>query len=375
MTTGLKWKRNAEEILARRRRFFRREMQDSILVTFAEVAIDNSREWQAFDKKWGQRQEGEARPFPSNEEIFERETINLKKRGAVEDDWLPVSYSTLDLGESMVSGMFGAEMNFIHRPHGPAVSVPCHLLPDYAQLSALKFSLDNTWARHMLSIQKHFAEHGDGQFAQHPFLIMDALNFACEMRGATQVYLDINEHPEELKQLMEIGLDFCLRLQEAQAALTGTYADGSFNWLGQWVPFDQSVSLSVDAYVICSPQHYVEFGFDFQRRLLEHFGHGLVHFHCNRTDLAREVAKLPHLELFQYGGDPHDPRPDLDYLPEMRAILGPVPIMVYCGLDIFTQRLKSGELLPNVWYVVGGEKISTDEANRLMDRVRKYRHG
>jgi len=369
---GLAWKRNAEEALDRRRRFFRGEMLDGVLATLP-VAYDVSDEWEAFDRKWPQYEQGRARPFPSNEEIFERDMVGMQKRGQCEDDSLPACYSILDAGESMVSGMFGKEMNFLHRPRGPAISKPCVVLEDYSHIGELSFSIDNKWARRFLEIQDYFAEHMGDRFAQHPCLTMDALNFVCEIRGATQAYLDLYVHPEELRDLMEIGLDFNVRFQEAQMERTGSYADGSFVWLGGWVPFPAAVSLSVDAYVICSPEHYIEFGLEYQSRLIERFGAGLMHFHCNRVDLAAEVAKLPSLRLFQFGGDPNDPKPSVAYVPEMKQVLGDVPLMVSCSMDYFMEHTEDGTLPTNVWYGVGGGPLSVDEANRLMEKVRAYR--
>jgi hypothetical protein len=205
---------------------------------------------------------------------------------------------------------------------------------------------------------------------------MDALNFACELRGPTSAYLDFYEHPEELKKLMEIALDFNIRFQEAQMAITGTYMEGSFNYLTRWAPFPSSICLSVDAYVVCTVQHYVDYGFDYQARLLKHFGQGCMHFHCNRTDLAAEVAKLPGLILFQYGSDSRDPVSAFDRLPEMRQAVGDIPIQIGCSLNEFTAGLNKHSLLPNVWYgVARGDSaaLTPDEANHLMENVRTYR--
>ena len=371
--SGLSWKRNADEILERRRRFFRREMMDGILATLP-VRVDAEDEWQAFEKKWGTYPEGEPRPFPSNEEVFERSVMGLEERGKAEDDWLPVDYSILDAGESMVGAMFGRPVKFYHRPRSAAFSKAESVVPDYAQLPDLSFSPDNEWARRFLSIQEYFEEHSSGRFAQHPCLTMDALNFVCEMREATRAYLDVYEYPDEMKRLMDIGLDFNIRFQEAQMERIAAHADGCFVWLGDWVPFDRAISLSVDAYVVCSPATYAEFGFDWQRRLIEHFGHGLMHFHCNRTDLAAEVAKLPNLELFQFGGDSRDPVPSVDRVPEMRQAVGDIPILVDCPLDRFRTGLSEGTLIPNVCYqVTSNHPLSIDEANRLAGAVRAYR--
>lgn len=369
--SGLSWKRNADEIIERRRRFFRREMLDGVLVSLP-VRIDVEDQWQAFQRRWPQYGEGETRSYPSNEEIFERSLIGLRERGLVEDDDLPVLYSTLDAGEGIVGGMFSGNIRFIHRPRGAAFSATQTVLPDYAGLSQLPDPMAGRWAQRLLEIQRYFAERTEGRFGQHPFLTMDALNFIAEIRGATQAYLDIYEYPEEMQALMEIGLDYNIRFQEAQSAITGGCAGGSFAQMAGWVPFPRAICMSVDAYVICDVSSYVEYGFDYQARLIEHFGHGIMHFHCNRIDLAAEVAKLPGLSMFQFGGDTRDDIPDVEHVPAMRKAVGDIPLMVCCSTEYFTTHLRDRTLLPNVWYQVSGTSLEVDEANRLMDEVRSY---
>ena len=190
-------------------------MVESILATLP-VEIDSEDDWLGFENKWGKYLEGESRPFPTHEEIYERTVIGLQQRGQVQDDWLPAVYSILDAGESMVGGMFGSPMRFLHRLRGATFSKSEPVVPDYSKLNSISFSLDNGWVKRFLSIQDYFKEHTGGRFAQHPCLTMDALNFAVEMREATQAYIDLYEHPHELRKLMEIGLDFNIRFQEAQ---------------------------------------------------------------------------------------------------------------------------------------------------------------
>jgi hypothetical protein len=295
----------------------------------------------------------------------------MAKRGAVQDDCLPVSYSILDAGESMIRGLFGKDMEFLHRRHHSAFSLPEVLMPDYSALPDCRFSLDNPWTQRFLSVQEYFTERAGGLFAQHPCLTMDALHFACEMRGATQTYLDTYEHPDELRQLMEIALDFNVRFQEAQMDRSRGFRNSCFVWPGDWVAFPRAVSLSVDAYVVCSPECYARWGFEYQSRLVNHFGHGLMHFHCNHTDLAAVVANLPGLELFQFGGDPKDLKPEIERLSEIRVVVGDIPIRTTCSLDDFLSRMDAGTLPPNVWYDVT-QSISVQQANQLMKKVRNH---
>jgi hypothetical protein len=392
---GLAWKRNCEEVLDRRRRFFGRRMLDGILATLPvdlegcrrppegslklrespgqPVDMGAESEWRAFEARWPQYEDNTERPFPSNEEILERVSVGEEARGRVEDDHLPVFYSILDAGESMVGAMFGAPTRFVHRRRGPTFSKAEPLLPDYRELPGLGFSLEGPWVRRFLAVQEFVRDRAAGRFGQYPCIVIDALNFAIEFREATPAYLDIYEHPEELRRLMELGLDFNTRFQEAQMARCGGAAGGSFAMIAEWVPFPKAVAMGVDAYLICSVENYADFGFDYQRRLIERFGHGLMHFHSSRIDLAAEVAKLPGLELLQFGGDPRDPAPTVEHLPEMRRAVGDIPLQVFVELGTFVERLGRRELPGNVWYIVDGPGLSVDAANRLMDRVRAYR--
>ena len=165
--------------------------------------------------------------------------------------------------------------------------------------------------------------------------------------------------------------------QDLEKAFTAWDADGDgrlteAEWHGR-APFERAVSMSVDAYVICSVETYARFGFEYNQRLIDRFGHGLMHFHCNRTDLAAEVARLRGLELFQFGGDTRDDVPDIDRVPAMRSAVGDIPIQVACRIETFRDRLQQRTLPPNVWYTVGGKGLAIDEANTLMEQVRSYR--
>lgn len=383
---GLSLKRSEDQTLDRRRAFFERRMLDGILASLP-VAIDTDADWRRFYNKWGQFEDGGDRPFPSSQEILDRVQIGLAERGRVDDDWLPVVYSTLDAGESMVAGMLGRPMRFMHRHRGAAYSMADPIIGDYSELDSLSLDFDSPWARKFLSIPGHFLEHAAGRFAQHSFISIDALNFVVELRGSGNAYEDIYLCPEQMRAAMELGLAFNIKVQESLLASMPRYREGCFAMIGDWAPAgpgQRVVTLGVDAYVICSVRNYVEHGFEYNRRLIEHFGAGIMHFHCNRTDLAAEVARLPGLIMFQFGGDTRDPVPEVDRLPQMRAAVGDIPLQISVPLDVFRHRLAERTLMPNVWYRVSGGNpgfdspdvsagLSIDEANRLAEQVRAYR--
>ncbi len=392
---GLSFKRSAAAALERRLAFFERRMLDGVLAALP-VALSVYRpptvgwtappeglpltepQWRAFETKWGDYADGQPRDFPCHQEILDRNLIGLELRGRVDDDWLPVLYPTLDAGESMVAGMFGRAVRFMHRRRGPAYSMAGPVLDGYDQRASLNLDFDSPWARNFLDIPRFFDEQSAGRFAQHSFFPIDALNFVVELLGTQRAYEDLYANPQPLREAMEFGLEFNIRVQESLMRHIPRYRDGYFVFMADWVPLppnQRAIIVGVDAYVICSVKHYAEFGFDWNRRLIEHFGAAVVHFHCNRADLAAEVARLPGLKMFQFGGDTRDPTPAIDHIPAIRRAVGDLPIQVNCTLDAFVRRLSDRTLMPNVFYIVedDGPGLSIDDANRLANRVRAYR--
>ena len=163
MASGLAWKRNRDEVLERLTRFLRREMQDGILAVLP-VTADVEDQWEAFEARWGRFREGDERPFPSNEEIFERFLIGLPERADAEDDCLPVVYSTLDGGDDLPKGLFGQTMRFFHRPRAAAYSGADPPLEDCDALDRFRFSPESPWARRMLAIQDYFERNVELEF-------------------------------------------------------------------------------------------------------------------------------------------------------------------------------------------------------------------
>ena len=84
------------------------------------------------------------------------------------------------------------------------------------------------------------------------------------------------------------------------------------------------------------------------------------------------AGRLRGLSQLRLADDPRCER-GFERIASARDQTGDTPLGVRCTLEEFQRGLRSGSLPGGVAYSVQGAVDSVDEANRLMDRVRRYR--
>lgn len=290
---------------------------------------------------------------------------NFRLHAAVRDDFLPVA--KVSFGSAAFGGFLGAEVLF---KGGAGWARP--ILEDYGQVDRLRWNPENPWIQRQLEACREFLRAARGKFALMETETIDALNFAENVRG-TAAYTDIYEHPGELRRLMDFACDFNIRLIEAQRRIlapASRYQEGMFFAHRIWLP-GRPVWLSVDAYALCSPKTFEEFGRPWLQRIVDHFGSGWLHVHAAGVYLLPALVRLRRLWGIQFSEDPGHPRP-FERLEEIRAITGDLPLMVECTGPELERGLVEGTLPGGVMYCVLEGVASVREANRLMERVRAY---
>jgi len=371
----LLYKANAQQVLERLRAFWHREMPDQILAVMSGFPNPYLEKFQA---KWNPPPQGAERQLPSPEETFDLWDAKLRVLKSLEDDSLPVAYATLDFGESGFAAFLGAEIHFYSKNldglyNGGTYSWAQPLLDSWQELEKLSFSLDNPWVRRFRELLAYFIPQVSGRLGINVFLCIDALTLACELRGTSRAYLDLYEHPQELRRVMEIGVEENIQMLEMQYQMIEPFQEGRFTWIGGWVPHSSPVPLSVDTYILCAPWVYRDFGLAYQQRLIDHFGAGFMHFHGPRLDLLPEVLRLQGL-MFLEGFDSgrvEEPRA-FEILPQIKALTGDMPLLISCTQAELMQGMHERSLPGGVMYRVG-DVSSIEEANRLMEEVRRYR--
>ena len=328
---------------------------------------------QAFREKWCPPAQGVERELPSQEEIFDYHDAAMQGRAQVEDDSLPVAYGCLDWGESGFAAFLGAKTHFYSRGEdGGTYSWAEPLLGDYRDLDFLRLSEDHPYYARFLKTLSYLVQRAEGLFGINAFLRIDVLTHAMELRGSTQALLDIYEHRDDLKHLMQFSQDVNTSVLEREYEIIPLFRGGHFTWNGGWVPHPAPVPLSVDPYVYCSGSVYQELGMAFQQRLIDRFGSAIFHIHGYRLDLLALIASMPGVVFaqgLQSGGGLGIIA--FDHLSEIKRTAGDLPLLISCSYQQLLAGMRRRSLPGGVLYSVG-EVPSVCAANKAMELVRDY---
>lgn len=365
-------KANAAEVMQRLSAFWQREMPDRILATVATPSPG----WGALVRERGWNTERVyARPPISDDldTMLEAVEAGMADRAEVLDDSLPSCNPNFGYGDYLFGGLLGAELRF----YGTDVhtwSEMSPLLRDWRDLDALHFDPEGLYARKCVANLRHAVQRSAGRYAIAPMLGIDGLNLAVMLRGTTPAYLDVYDHPDELRRLMAFGVTFnleFLRLQREVYRAHNEQAFGDPQYASLCIE-NSGMSMSVDAYNLCDVRVYREMGLEFHRQFLEQAGRGYFHIHGDGWHLVEEVASLPGLNCVQVQDDEQRRKPRVfDRRDEWRRRCRSLPLAMTCTAEELRSGMQSASLPGGTEYLTGASSV--DEANELMQRVRAYR--
>ncbi len=290
---------------------------------------------------------------------------NYRVRREVEDDLLPVA--RVSFGSAAYGGYLGAEVTFYN---GAGWSQP--LLADYSQVAQLRFEERNDWIQRQQEACRHFVQIAQGKFAVCETEQMDGLNLAELLRGSA-IYTDIYDYPQELPRLLDFAGGFNIRFTEWQRDLLAPcliYQEGIFSIFRIWLP-GRPVWVSIDAYGLCSPEVFRQFGAPYLQQVIDHFGGGWIHIHSTAIRLLPEVVKLNGIVGIGILDDINASR-GFDHLPEIRRVTGDIPLQIDCRAEELEQGLAKHNLPGGVMYMAKQGVETVLQANRLMEKIRAY---
>jgi len=116
--------------------------------------------------------------------------------------------------------------------------------------------------------------------------------------------------------------------------------DPIFSIFRIWLP-GRAVWVSIDAYGLCSPEVFCEFGAPYLQPVIDHFGAGWIHLHSADARLLPQIVKLKNILGIGLIDDPNAPR-GFDLLPQVRQITGDIPLQIDCSGAELARGLAKG---------------------------------
>lgn len=308
------------------------------------------------------------RPDPAERARFWDEL--LRERAAIEDDSIPCAYLS-EMDQGLYGGICGGSIQYMAHPENGWISsmVP-PLLKDWAGFDRLSIDRESEAYRYYRRFLATLLATAEGRFGISHFILIDGLNFLFELFGATRAYLEVAENPDRVRQAIDFAYRLNVDVQTAFFERVPLVAGGTCSNMAGWIP-GRIVSESVDPFHMTSVAYFERWGREPAARILRTFDGGVLHIHGNGRHLLEAVSSLPGLKAISLADDRGFPTA-FSVLPELKRRIGDLPAVVSVEYTEFTAALDRHTLTGGTLYKVT-RAPGPSEANRLMERVRKYR--
>ena len=363
MPSPLRYCPDTEAVLARLRLLYERRAQDRV---FAVIGLPSA----ALRDFAAQNPAGFCE-YPDPDERARFWDAYLAEHIPLHDDAVPSAYLS-EMDQGLYGGLVGGDARFLCDPStGWISSMVAPILPGGESLEGLPTKPDTLWMSRYQRQMEVFVRAAQGKFTVSHFILIDALNFAFELFGATRTYELLLERPELVTQVIDYAFALNVAVQEAFFRHVSLLEGGTCSTMAQWLPGGQIVSESVDPFHMTSVAYFERWGREPVERILGRFDGGVLHVHGNGRHLLEAVSTIRGLKALYLGDDKGFPLA-FDVLPEIKRRTGDLPLAVTVEYDGFREALRRHRLSGGVLYIVN-EAPSLDEANRCMDLVRAYR--
>jgi hypothetical protein len=292
----------------------------------------------------------------------------------VRDDSIPSAYLS-EMDQGLYGGLVGGEARFLSDPdYGWISSMVKPILNDWSEFDQLApFDPDdphNEWLERYECQIDIFLEESRSKWGISHFILIDSLNFAYELRGATETYYGVMDHPEMMRQVIDYAFDLNVRVQNIFFDRVPLLEGGTCSNFAGWIP-GRIVSESIDPFHMTSVDYFEEWGREPAERMFSAFDGGVIHIHGNGRHLLKAASTLKGLRAILLGDDKGFPLA-YEILDWVKEQTGDVPLMVFdVGFGEFSQALTEHRLPGGVLYHVK-DVPDVDSANRCMDLVRDY---
>ncbi len=293
----------------------------------------------------------------------------LKEKKEILDDSMPGAYLS-EFDQGLYGGLVGGDVQFICHDNGWISSMVSPILKDLSEFGSLSYDESHPWFQRYTGQMEIFVEGAGDKFGISHFIMIDGLNFAFELVGATRTYEGLFENPEIIRRVIAFAYDLNVMVQEKFFECVPMFRGGTFSNMVQWIP-GRIISESVDPFHMTSVDYFEEWGRENVERIFAEFDGGVLHIHGNGRHLLEAVSTLNGLKAV-YLGDDRGFSMAFDVLNELKGKTSDIPLVVSVEYKNFIKKLDRHEVPGGVLYKVTGTP-DADTAKKCMDLVRSYR--
>ena len=369
MPFPLSYKPDGCDVLERLRRLYE-ERDQSIILASMEIPSPAVREMAV---KWPPG----FCEYPDPRERARFWDACFREKLEVRDDSVPSAYLS-EMDQGLYGGLIGGKARFLSDPdyEGRISSMVNPLLEDWSEFDGLApfapDDPDNVWLKRYLRQLEVFLEEARGKWSLSHFILIDSLNFGYELRGATETYYGVVDHPETMKRVIDYAHDLNVKVQNIFFDKVPLLEGGTCSNIGEWIPGGRIVSESIDPFHMTSVDYFEEWGREPADRMFGAFDGGVLHIHGNGRHLLKAASSLKGLRAIWLGDDKGFPLA-YEILDQVKKQIGDMPLIVSgIGFEEFCQGLEEHRLPGGVLYHVT-DVPDIDSANRCMDAVRDYK--
>jgi hypothetical protein len=308
--------------------------------------------------------------YPDIQERIEFWDAYTREHIHIYDDSIPTAYLS-EMDQGLYGGLLGGDARFLcDADTGWISSMVPPILNDWSQFEKLSFSADHKWFRRYVNQLQTFVEKSRGKFGISHFILITGLNFAFELVGATQTYIDLEERPEMIHKAIDLAYKVNLHVQKTFFEMVPLLCRGTCSNFAQWLP-GKIISESIDPFHMTSVDYFEKWGRKPLEKIFSQFDGGVIHIHGNGRHLLKAASTIKGLKAIYLGDDTGFP-PAFEVLAELKAQVNDTPVVCSVSFPDFYRAIKEHRLTGGLSYNVT-DVPDADTANNCMDLVRNYR--
>jgi len=156
---------------------------------------------------------------------------------------------------------------------------------DYRDTDKLDFSRDNPWRKKYLEFVSALQDRYGDRYPVGQPILRGPSDMVAALRGSQQMIFDLYDSPEEFRRLAWACTEFFIGLVKDQLAITKPFHGGyEVEQFTLWAP-EGIVRMQEDASALFSPNLYVQYLQEEDRRIAASFPYDVLHLHSSSLHL------------------------------------------------------------------------------------------